>query len=174
MKSASFSRGVATHVCVSMLKWVCPSVKLQATFTHVADGSSREVRPLWCASCDVALTLTHLTQCADAAVFRSSQLIAVQTVLSSEDCTHPWLHANRHRTLTELLVQLFPRPLDTPMHLHTTRVMCGVFSTRQTNAAIKALNCKRADEGVKLMQKLRLCCLDGVHTFFQALKTALP
>jgi hypothetical protein len=159
----------------------------QATFMHIAtnsiqccwqltpDGLSRNLRPLWCTTCDVPLTLTHLTQCADdGAVFRSSQQIAVQTVLSSDARTLPWLNANRHLSLTELLVQLFPRPPDTPMHLHVTHVMCGVFSARQANEASKLLGFARAEDGRRLMQQLRLCCVDGIHTFFQVHKNALP
>jgi hypothetical protein len=159
----------------------------QATFMHIAtnciqccwqlapDGLSRNLRPLWCTACDVALTLTHLTECADdGAVFRSSQQIAVQTVLSSDARTHPWLAANRHFLLTELLVQLFSRPPDTPMRLHVTHVMCGVFSARQANAASKSLGFARAEDGRRLMQQPRLCCVEGVHTFFQVLKHALP
>jgi len=158
----------------------------QAAFMHIAtnsiqccwqlspDGSTRNLRPLWCATCDVALTLIHLTQCADAAVFLSSLQIDVKTILSSDASTRLWLNVNRRLNLMELLAQLFPRPPDTPMYLHVTHIMCGVFSARQANAAIKSLGIVRAEDGLQLMQQLRLCCIDSVHSFFQALKNALP
>jgi hypothetical protein len=158
----------------------------QATFMHIAtnsiqccwqqsaDGSSRQLKPLWCDSCDVALTLTHLTECADNTVFRLSQRVAVLTLLSSYAWTQPWLDVRLHLSLSELLLELFPRPPDTPMHLHITRIMCGVFSARQANAALKSIGCTRAQDGRRLMLELRLCCVDGVQIFFQALKNALP
>jgi ribonuclease HI len=147
---------------------------IQCCWQQSADGSSRQVKPLWCASCDVALTLTHLTECADNAVFRFNQRVVVLTLLSSYAWTQPWLDVRRHLSLTELLLELLPRPPDTPMHLHVTRIVCGVFSARQANAALKSLDCIRAQDGRRLMQELRLCCVDGVQTFFQTLKNALP
>jgi exonuclease III/ribonuclease HI len=147
---------------------------IQCCWQQSADGSSRQVKPLWCASCNVALTLTHLTECADNAVFRLNQRVAVLTLLSSYSWTQPWLDGRRQLSLTELLAQLFPQPPDTPMHLHITRIMCGVFSARQANAALKSLDCPRTQDGLKLMLELRLCCVDGVQSFFQALKNALP
>jgi hypothetical protein len=170
------SREVLTHGSPSQ----------QATFMHIAtnstqccwqqsaDGSSRQVKPLWCDSCDAALTLTHLTECADNTVFRLSQRVAVLTLLSSYAWTQPWLDVRLHLSLSELLLELFPRPPDTPMHLHITRIMCGVFSARQANAALKSIGCTRAQDGRRLMLELRLCCVDGVQIFFQALKNALP
>jgi hypothetical protein len=158
----------------------------QATFIHIAtnsiqccwqqstDGANRHVRPLWCASCDVALTLSHLVDCADNAVFRLSQRVAIVGALSSCADTQPWVDAHKHLSFTDLLLQLFPRPLDTHVHIHLTRVMCGVFSAQQANAAIKALNCTRERDGIQLMRQLRLYCIDGVHTLFQTLKNATP
>ena len=147
---------------------------IQCCWQQSADGASRQVKPLWCASCDAALTLTHLTDCADNAVFRLNQRVAVLIVLSSFGWTQAWVDPRRHLPLTELLVELFPRLPDTPMHLHITRVMCGVFSSRQANAALKSLGCIRALDGRQLMLQLRLCCVDGVQTFFHTLKNALP
>ncbi len=147
---------------------------IQCCWQQSADGASRQVKPLWCASCDAALTLTHLTDCADNAVFRINQRVAVLVVLSSCDWSDHWVDSRRHLPLTQLLVELLPLPPDTPMHLHITRIMCGVFSARQTNAALKTLGCTRAQDGRKLMLELRLCLLDGVQSFFQHLKNALP
>ena len=158
----------------------------QATFVHIAtnsiqscwqlsaDGASRQVKPLWCASCNAAMTLTHLAECADNAVFRFNQRVAVLIILSSFEWTQDWVDSRRQLPLTELLVELFPQPADTPLHPHITRIMCGVFSTRQANAALKALGCTRAQDGRKLMLELRLCLVDGVQTFFHVLKEALP
>ena len=74
----------------------------------------------------------------------------------------------------DLLWQLFPSPPGAPLNLHSAHVMCGVFSARQANAASKSLGFARADDGRRIMQQLRLLCIDGVHKLFHALKTALP
>ncbi len=147
---------------------------IQCCWQQSADGASRQVKPLWCASCDVALTLTHLVHCADNAVFRLNQRVAVVNTLSSCAETQPWLAAHNHLSFTDLLLQLFPQPRDTPLPVHLTRVMCGVFSTQQANAAAKALNCTRERDGMQLIRQLRLCCLTGVHTLYQTLKDTLP
>jgi len=147
---------------------------IQCCWQQSADGANRQVRPLWCASCGTALTVTHLAHCADNAVFRLNHRVALLSTLSSCADARPWVDARRHLRLAELLAQLFPQPSDSPTHLHVTRVMCGVFSARQANAALKTLGCTSAHEAQKLMLRVRLCCVDGVHTFFQALKNALP
>jgi len=147
---------------------------MQCCWQQSADGTSRQVKPLWCGSCNVALTLTHLIHRADNAVFRLNQRVAVLNTLSSCVDTQPWLDAHNHLSFTDLLLQLFPPPQHTPTHIHLTRVMCGVFSTQQANAATKALDCTRERDGIQLMRRLRLCCIDGVHTLFQTLKNALP
>ena len=158
----------------------------QAAFMHIAtssiqccwqlsaDGVNRTVKLLWCASCGAALTLTHLVHCPDNAVFRLTQRIAVLSTLSTCAGTQDWLDAHNHLSFTDLLLQLFPLPKDTPSHIHLTRVMCGVFSTQQANSAIKTLNCTRETNGIKLMRQLRLCCIHGVHAHYQSLKNALP
>jgi hypothetical protein len=43
------------------------------------------------------------------------------------------------------------------------RVMCGVFSAPQSNAAGKSLGCAPATDGRHLMQRIRLCLL-GWHS----------
>jgi hypothetical protein len=156
----------------------------QATFMHIAtnsiqccwqqsaDGANRQVKPLWCSSCDVALTLSHLVHCADNAVFRLNQRVAIVSTLSSCADTQPWLDAHKHLPFADLLLQLFPRPQNTHLHIHLTRVMCGVFSAQQANAAIKTLNCTRERDGNQLMRRLHLCCIDGVHSLFHTLKNA--
>jgi exonuclease III len=147
---------------------------IQCCWQQSADGATRQVRPLWCISCGSALTITHLAFCADNAVFRLNHRAALLSTLSSCADARPWVDARRHLPLAELLAQLFPQPADTPTQLHVTRVMCGVFSTHQANAALKTLGCTSAREGQTLLLRLRLSCVDGVHTFFQALKNALP
>jgi len=77
-----------------------------------------------------------------------------------------------HLSLEELLVRLFPPPPVMPLHLHITHTMCGVFSTRQANAASKLLGVSNVKDAQRLMQQLRLCCVNGVHSFYSALKLA--
>jgi ribonuclease HI len=147
---------------------------IQCCWQLTADNVTHKVLPLWCASCNTALTIAHLVGCTANGAFRLSQRADVLAVLSSEDCTHDWLNARSHLSLTDLLLQLFPPSPDTPLHLHITRVMCGVFCARQANAASKQLGCTRAKDAHRLMLELRLCCIDGIHSFFHALKIALP
>jgi hypothetical protein len=72
------------------------------------------------------------------------------------------------QVLTRLCLMASP----TPLHAHITRTMCGVLSTNQANAACKQLGVTCAKDARRLMQQLRLCCMDGVHTYYTALKLA--
>jgi len=155
----------------------------QAAFMHIATSSiqccwqlqldgTRKVQPLWCGPCGAALTLLHLSTCAANVAFRDSQRHAMFAELSTEACAGDWLTVHQHLPLEQLLIKLFPPPPATPLHLLITHTMCGVFSTRQANAACKLLGIKRAKDGLLLMQQLRLCCVDGVHAFYTALKLA--
>jgi ribonuclease HI len=158
----------------------------QAAFMHIAtnsiqccwqlqpDGITRKVQPLWCGPCNTALTLLHLSTCAANTAFRDRQRDAVLAELSVEAGANGWLSVHKHLPLEQLLVELFPPPSATPLHLHIVRTMCGVLSTRQANAACKLLGVKRAKDARALMQQLRLCCIDGVSAFYAALKLALP
>jgi len=128
------------------------------------------VLPLWCSSCNAALTLQHLSTCAANAAFRDSQRDAIVAELAA--CASGWLAACVHLPLEALLMRLFPPPLATPVHLHITLTMCGVFSTRQANAACKLLSVSNAKDAQRLMQQLRLRCMEGVHSFYSALKLA--
>jgi hypothetical protein len=47
-----------------------------------------------------------------------------------------------------------------------------VLSTSQANAACKQLDITRVVDARRLMQQLRLCCMDGVHAFYTALQLA--
>jgi len=133
------------------------------------DGT-RKALPLWCSSCNAALTLQHLSTCAANTVFRDSQRDAIVATLAA--CASGWLAACTHLPLEELLFRLFPPPPAMPLHLHITHTMCGVFSTRQANAACKLLGVSNAKDAQRHMQQLRLCCVDGVHSLFSALKLA--
>ena len=159
----------------------------QATFMHIAtnslqccwqgtaDGAKSRVIPLSCSSCDTTLTLSHLTECLDmpAVRFRAKQRVALLAVLSSDASTHAWLNANKHLSLSALLIKLFPAPPDTSIDAHITHMMCGVYSARQANAAVKSLGFARSEDGRFLMRQLRLCCVDGVHAHYSVLKGAL-
>ena len=137
-------------------------------------GSTRKVQPLWCVPCNAALTLQHLSTCAVNEPFRDGQKHAVLVTLASDACTDAWRKMHAHLPLDQLLMKLFPKPAALPLHLHITHTMCGVFSARQANAACKLLGVVRVKDARHLMQQLRLCCVDGVHAFFTALKQALP
>ena len=164
----------------------CGSSLQQATFLHVAtnsiqccwqklaDGTSK-VLPLPCNACGVALTLTHLAVCKapDGVSFRDAHKRGVLDQLDCDPATTRWRQVHQHLPLTDLLARLFPPPPGVPNDLHITRVMCGVFSTRQANAALKLLGVTNAKDGRQLMRQLRLCCLDGLHQHFNALKIAL-
>ena len=155
----------------------------QAAFMHIATSSiqccwqlqpddTRKVQPLWCTPCNAALTLVHLSTCVAHTAFRDTQRHAMLAALSAEAGASVWLTSHQHLPLEQLLVKLFPPPSATPLHLHTVHIMCGVFSTRQANAACKLLGVKREKNARHLMQQLRLCCVDGVHAFYTALKLA--
>ena len=157
----------------------------QAAFMHIATSSiqccwqlqpdgTRQVQPLWCTPCHAALTLAHLSSCAANGAFRDSQRRALLAVVASEASTDDdhWLAAHEHLPLEQLLVKLFPPASTTPLHLHIIHTMCGVVSTRQANAACKLLGVTRAKDIRRLAQQLRLCCVDGVHDFYSALKLA--
>jgi len=152
----------------------------QAVFTHIATSSiqccwqmqpdgTRKVLPLWCSSCNAALTLQHLSTCAANTVFRDSQRDAIVAQLAA--CASGWIIAAcTHLSLEELLVRLCLPPPATSLHLHITHTMCGVFSTRQANAACKLLGVSNAKDAQRLTQQLRLRCVNGVHSFYSALK----
>jgi len=155
----------------------------QATLIHIATSSiqccwqlqldgTRKVLPLQCHACGSALTLLHLSACAAHAAFRDGQRHAMLAVLSTEACATAWLSAHGHLPIDQLLTRLFPPATSTSAHVHITRTMCGVFSTSQANAACKQLGITRAADARRLMQQLRLCCMDGVHAFYTALKLA--
>ena len=164
----------------------CGSPLQQATFLHVATNSiqccwqkladdTSKVLPLPCNACGVALTLAHLAICKapDGVNFRAAQKLTMINLIDCDPATSRWLCVHQHLPLTDLLTRLFPPPPGTPNDLHITRVMCGVFSTRQANAALKLIGVTNAKHGRQLMQQLRLCCLDGLHQHFNALKIAL-
>jgi ribonuclease HI len=161
------------------------SASQQATFVHVAtnsihacwhkqaDGSRARVQPLLCATCATPLTLAHLSVCpSDGAEFRMKQRVAWSQLLASCAESKQWHSLHWHLSFTALLLRLFPPPPGVPNDLHITRLMCGVFSAQQSNAAAKLLGFAVAADGTRLMQQLRLCCLDGVHHFFHARKIA--
>ena len=147
---------------------------IQCCWQLLADGVTRKLQPLWCTTCGVALTLSHLVSCLDHTIFRYNQRLAVLALLASDARTGAWLMAHQHLPFMQLLWQLFPPPPGIPLHLHSALVMCGVISARQANAASKSLGFARAEDGRRFMQQLRLLCIDGVHKLFHALKTALP
>jgi hypothetical protein len=132
------------------------------------------VLPLQCDACGGALTLLHLSACVAHAAFRDSQRHAMLAVLSADACAAAWVSAHGHLLLDHLLTTLFPMTHSTPVHVHITRTMCGVLSTGQANAACKQLGVTCAKDARRLMhcQQLRLCCMDGVHAFYTALKLA--
>jgi len=149
---------------------------IQCCVHKSADGSAAQMRPLLCAPCKVPLTLSHLAgECptAECALFRMQQKIDLLKLLSSDAQTKTWINSNRHLSLSALLLLLFPAPPDVPNNLHFTRIMCGVFSAQQSNAAAKLLGFASAKDGRRLMQQIHLCCLDGVHHFYSALKIAV-
>ena len=123
----------------------------------------------------VALTLAHLAVCKapDDVSFRAAQKLTMINLIDCDPATSRWLRVLQHLPLTDLLTRLFPPPPGAPNDLHITRVMCGVFSTRQANAALKQIGGTNAKHGRQLMQQLRLCCLHGLHQHFNALKIAL-
>jgi hypothetical protein len=149
---------------------------IQCCWQKQPDGTSK-VMPLQCDFCGVPLTLQHLAHCVgpDSVSFRATLRLALLRALDYDASVTPWLQAHQHLPLPALLLRLFPPPPDTPNDLHITRVMCGVFSTRQANAAIKQLGLEvlRANDTRRFIQQLRLCCLDAVHQHFNALKIAL-
>jgi len=146
---------------------------IQCYWHRPADGSRPRVQPLQCVTCRVPLTLAHLTVCqGDGVEFRLKQRVALLSLLSSDRHTRQWLRSNQHLPFSALLLRLFPPPQGVPNDLHITRLMCGVFSSRQSNAAVNSLGFDSAEEGHRLMLEIRLCCLDGVHHFFNARKIA--
>ena len=89
-------------------------------------------------------------------------------------CVDLVLNKHKQLPLTNLLAQLFPAPLDALADTHITRTMCGVISTRLSNAAWKSLGITKVTDGQRLMRELQLLCVNSLHTFFTALKPALP
>jgi hypothetical protein len=149
---------------------------IQCCVHKSAGGSAAQMRPLLCAPCKMPLTLSHLAgECptAECALFRMQQKIDLLKLLSSDAQTKTWINSIRHLSLSALLLLLFPAPPDVPNNLHFTRIMCGVFSAQQSNAAAKLLGFASAKDGRRLMQQIHLCCLDGVHHFYSALKIAV-
>lgn len=148
---------------------------IQCRWQLLADGATRRVQPLQCDTCGVSLTLTHLVTCLDHTVFRYNQRIAVLALLASDARTSSWTRClmHQHLPLMELLLQLFPLPLDTSPDKHFARVLCGVFSSRQANAASKSLGFACAEDSRRLMQQLRLICVKGVHNLFESMLSNL-
>jgi tRNA(Arg) A34 adenosine deaminase TadA len=172
----------------------CGTPEQQATLVHVAtssiqahwhqpvaaDPAARAVlRSLQCTGCLVACTLEHLASCpaASGTRFRADLQRDVLRTLASDPCTADWLRAHGRLALPALLLRLMPVPAESDVgppvlvakHRHLTRVMCGVFSARQANAAAKSLGFATAEDGRHLLQQLRLRCLDRVGAFFSAL-----
>lgn len=153
----------------------------QSTFMHIATNSIqccwqtsaidnvRRVRPIQCGPCGVSFTLDHLRTCPhDGAVFRAKLRTELLSLISSYAQTQNWHNSNNHLIhLTDILIQLFPPPYhDTSLNLHVTRRMCGVFTAQQSNATAKSLGFATAEEGQRLMQQVRFCCMDGIQHFF--------
>jgi hypothetical protein len=95
-------------------------------------------------------------------------------VLASHACAGVWQKRHAHLSLDQVLVKLFVRATSTSPQMHTVHTMCGVFSSRQANAACKMLGVADVMAARHLMQQLRLCCVDSVRAFYAALKQALP
>ena len=160
------------------------SKEQQSTFIHIATnsiqfrwvepaGAPRVVASLLCTFCNEELNLQHITKCPsrNSVDFRARLRLEVLTTLSSDASTKPWLDKNKRLELTLLLTRLFPAPQNTPVDPHITRVMCGVISTRQVNAAAKSLGLAHPVHGPLLVREISLVCLTAVQQFYDSAKS---
>jgi hypothetical protein len=166
------------------------SASLQSAFVHVATNSihhlwlptGRADRPtavkcLSCAPCSAAgaamqaFTLQHLTVCTQrsAAAFRVRLRDAITALLAASPCTAAWLAAHGRKELSAMLLCLFPIPAGATVaeqQLHSTRLLCGAFTSAQARAATKLLGFASAEDGRLSLVHLRLRCLEHCTTFF--------
>src|SRR5665648_691107 len=117
------------------------------------------------------LTLQHLVACPRRAaiVFRARLRASITAELATSPCTAAWLRSNGRKELGAMLLSLFPIAAGTSLaeqQLHSTRLMCGVFTRRQARAAGRSLWFATAEDGLPPLIKLRMQCLEHCNTFF--------
>lgn len=167
------------------------SAAQQRSFVHLATNSfhfywppeSDEAPPalqqVHCNSCDDVMTITHASDCPSAkmAHFRDLLQSSISTSLVATKLASvtDWLHANRHLTLSAVLLRLFPPPPAAPpdeIRRHTARCMIGAFTLRESNAADKLLGIPRSNQHPSPLERVRLLCVDHFAQVSSSLKPA--
>jgi len=150
-----------------------------------ADGSDKEqLAELHCAACNATLSAAHLTVCQSAV--ETTRRLKLQrdiiALLSGFSPSADWAHQYRAAPLSSILLSLFPmpaavaasRPLSAERHRHLSFALCGVVSTRQLNAAARAVGFTSpldVPSGRRCMHQLQLLCVDSVQRLFADLKS---
>jgi hypothetical protein len=173
---------------------------LQSIFLHVATNSIHfhwvesptapdRLQPLSCDACSEPLSLLHLLCCPSptSTSFRNKLQHGILRLLAEDATTRNWSQAHAHLSLLPLLEQLFPfvapslsspstppSPLtDEEKRRHLCLCMCGAFTLRQANAALRTLGHSSSDPaGQLLMQRLRFLCLELIGAAYGGWKNS--
>ena len=165
------------------------SATQQAALVHVATNSidffwpaavgsvKQPLHRLQCAGCGAVQTLAHLAECPQphSLQFRTRLAGDIRRILSAEACTRDWLAANSRRTLSELLLSLFPIAASASAAergRHLTCLLVGAFTRRAANAAAKCLGFASAESGRFCLLQLRLRCLESIDQVYRSWKEA--
>jgi hypothetical protein len=170
----------------------------QSTFLHVATNSIHfhwvesptapdRLQPLSCAACSEPLSFLHLLSCpsSTSTAFRQKQS-SILRLLPADASTRDWSRTHAHLPLLPLLEQLFPfstpfsstsstlpsHSTDEEKRRHLCLCMCGAFTLRQANAALRSLGHSPSDPAAQLlMQRLRFLCLELIGAAYSCWKS---
>ena len=152
----------------------------QCTVVHVATNSieylwmqgghhNSALHQLQCSSiCVRPLTLEHLSNCdSDSIVqFRANLQLAMVSLLRRHCEAYAWLQRHQNQPLHSFLSALIPEIGDDVHVRHRTLMMCGAFTNRQGSQALRQLTISDPAEGQRLLNKLRLLCLQHIHSLY--------